>query len=72
MSAARGRSVGAPPLRPGGCRTNAENCAENPIADRLLIQLEQLRDLLDGQEFIWHTLNLTESNGRSLSSIRLA
>jgi hypothetical protein len=36
------------------------------VADRLLVQLKEGRDLLDRQEFVWRSLNLTESNGRRL------
>jgi hypothetical protein len=48
----RGRSVGAPPLRPGGCRTNPENRAENPVSDGLRIELQQRGDLGDGEELV--------------------
>ena len=42
--------------------------AVDHVADRLLIQLHQLRDLLHRQELIWHGLNLTEPNGRALTA----
>jgi len=32
--------------------TNAANWAENPVADRLLIQLEDRRDLVHGHELV--------------------
>ena len=51
-AADRERSVGAPPLKLGGCRANAENCAENHVAQGLLVQLEQLGDFFDCEEFV--------------------
>jgi hypothetical protein len=35
-------------------RANAEHCAENPVPDRLLVELEQLGDLGDRHELVLH------------------
>jgi hypothetical protein len=50
-----------PPFSDANCR---EIAGVDPVAHRLLVELEQLGDLSDGQELIWHTLNLIELNGR--------
>ena len=54
--------TGPPYLPLRGCSLKIDH-----VADRLLIQLQQLRNFLDRQEFIWHGLNLTEPNGRLLA-----
>ena len=39
------------------------NSGLDPVAHRLLVELQQLRDLSDRQKLIWHALSLTEYNG---------
>ena len=42
----------------------------DPVTHGLLIELESVCDLGDGQILIWHRLNLTESNGRPVTNQR--